>query len=115
MKCTDMDVKSDCSGSSCCDSQSDCGCKCHSCECCQMSKEKMMFMMMVDLADEAYMKLAKQKMMDVFEKKMGQQMNKSAEFFVEQSIMKWMDEEKWSNQLPSSMEAFAKSMAQNKK
>ena len=72
----------------------------------------MMFMMMVDLADAAWMKLAKQKMMAVFEKKVGSDMNQNAEFFVEQSMMKWMNEAEWMKNKSATMETFSKMMAE---
>lgn len=100
----------------CCESEGpDCECQCHSCSCCgEMSKEKMMFMMMVDLADAAYMKVAKEKMMKAWEKKLGHDMEQSAEFFVEQSMMKWMDEKAWTEQMGKAMETFSKKMEEKK-
>ena len=80
-----------------------------------MNKDKMMFMMFVELADAAWMKLAKEKMKGVWEKKIGKDMEKSAEFFVEQSMMKWMNEEEWMKNKPKAMEMFAKMMEEKKK
>ncbi|MBI5224021.1 hypothetical protein HY990_06395 [Candidatus Micrarchaeota archaeon] len=108
--------KSSCCGESSCGANEECGCECHGCECCgEMSKDKMMFIMMMDLADEAYMKLAKQKMMAVWDKKLGGDMQKSAEFFVEQSMAKWMNEEEWMKNKDAVMEKFTKMMAEKKK
>ncbi len=79
-----------------------------------MSMEKMMFFEMVELADEAYMKAAKQKMMAVWEKKLGADMEQTAEFFVEQSMIKWMDEKAWMAQKDKAIEQFAKKMEEKK-
>ncbi|MBI5047309.1 hypothetical protein HZC07_06290 [Candidatus Micrarchaeota archaeon] len=100
----------------CGDMKAGCGCKCHSCECCggEMSKDKMMFMMFMEMADASWMKMTKEKMKAVWEKKIGHDMEKSAEFFVEQSMMKWMNEEEWMKNMPKAMEIFSKMMAEKK-
>ncbi len=94
----------------------DCGCKCHSCDCCGggMNENKMKFMMFMEIADRAWMKMAKEKMMAVWEKKIGHDMQQSAEFFVEQSMMKWMNQEEFMKNMPAAVEKFSKMMEEKK-
>ena len=107
-----------CGNCGCGDKNSGCssgGCGSGSGCCGEMSKEKMMFGMFMEIADSAWMKLAKEKMKAHWERKIGKDMEKMAEFFVEQSSMKWMNEEEWMQNKQKAMETFGKMMEEKKK
>jgi hypothetical protein len=91
---------------------------CGSGECGHGGAQKMpaeaMFMMFLEIADEAWSSLMKKKMMEHYEKKIGKKMDEKAEFFVDQVIMKWSDKDKWNAQLDKSFEEFKK-MSEKKK
>jgi len=112
--CCDSSSKGGCGDNSCgpqsCESSSGSGCGCEG-----MGMEKQMYFDMLELADAAWMKLMKQKMMALLEKKIGKDMDKMAEFMVEQNGMRWMDEEAWMKNKEKALEAFAKMMMDKKK
>ena len=105
---TDKHGASGCGGGSC--GSGSCGCESGS----EAMSPEQMYEMFMWLADKAWMKLAKEKMMNVWEKKIGKDMDKSAEFFVNASGMKWMDEDGYNKMKPEFMKQFMKNMAEHK-
>ena len=79
-----------------------------------MSPEQM-YEMFMWLADKAWMKMAKEKMMAIWEKKIGKDMEQNAAFFVEASMMKWMDEDEYKKKKPELMKQFMKEMEKKHK
>ena len=75
------------SESSCCESS--CGCNDSCCDS-EMSKGKMF----MNLAEEAWMELMKEKMKAAIEKASGPKMDKAAQVAVEASIAHWADKKK---------------------
>ena len=74
-----------------------------------------MYCIMEAMADKAWFKLLKEKMMKLWEKKIGHDMDQSAEFFVEASMMKWMDFEGYMKKKPEMMKQFMKKMEEKMK
>lgn len=94
----------------CCDMPSK-GCGCGH----EMSKEEMMFDMMMKLADAAWMKLMKEKMMKHYEKKMGHDLEKMAEAMADANSMRWMNQEAFMKQKPQMLEMMKKMEEEKKK
>ena len=108
MGCENDMNKSSCSDqSSCCDSKSGC------CTDKPPSQEEM-FEMFVCLAEEAWRKAFKQKMVDIYLKSHGKEMVKMAEFFTEAAGLKWMNYEEFEKKKPEFMKQFM-GMGQKKK
>ena len=121
MSCGDMkDQACGCGsgGCGCGDTNQSSGCGSGGCGC--GGQEKMMdphqmFEMFVALAETAWMKALKHKMMDHYTKKYGKEMDKTAEMFCEAAGMKWMDMSEFEKKKPEMLKEFMKHMEEKKK
>ncbi|MBS3068257.1 hypothetical protein J4450_06130 [Candidatus Micrarchaeota archaeon] len=105
-----------CGGGSC--GSDKCGegthCESEKCEPPKMSPEQM-FDMFVCLADAAWMKALKQKMVETYLKKHGKDMDKMAEFFTEAAGLKWMNYEEFQKKRPELIKKFMEEEEKHKK
>ena len=82
-----------------------CGTQEGKCGCChETSKEEMMFNMMLEIADSAWMKLMKEKMMKHYEKTKGHEMEKMAQMMADANSTRWMNEEEFMKMKPGMLE-----------
>ena len=80
-----------------------CGGQC-ACDSNPMPTPEQMHELFMDLADRAWMKLMKEKMMKAYEHKMGKHMDEMAQLHVEACMMKWMDFEMYKTKKPEFMQ-----------
>lgn len=99
-----------CSGGSCGSGS----CSSGTCETPKMSPEQM-FDMFICLADAAWMKAFKQKMVETYLKKHGKEMDKMAEFFTEAAGLKWMNYEEFQKKRPELIKKFMEEEEKHKK
>lgn len=97
------------------ESSEGCGTQEGKCGCChETSKEEMMFNMMLEIADSAWMKLMKEKMMKHYEKTKGHEMEKMAQMMADANSTRWMNEEEFMKMKPGMLEMMKKKMEEDK-
>ncbi len=99
-----------CSGGSCGSGS----CSSGTCETQKMSPEQM-FDMFICLADAAWMKAFKQKMVETYLRKHGKEMDKMAEFFTDAAGLKWMNYEEFQKKRPELIKKFMEEEEKHKK
>lgn len=94
------------------------GCSCGQGSCCeteQMPNQEQMFEMFVGLAEAAWYKALKEKMMQYYVKNHSKELDKMAEFFAHTADMKWMNYEDFKKKKPELMKKFMEESEKAKK